>query len=177
MDAEVNQTGLAVMLPPSAAAQVLALRQSVELDGDFLDPHITLAYPPFVPYGHWGAVRNQFLRLLAGVPAYPVELNEVCTFTAVSNVVWLKPEDGGATRRLRDLLEATFPAFVPPPGELGFVPHVTLGVFETQEEMREVEQRVRAVLKPVHFVANEVRLARRITPVLWQFEDSLPLQQ
>ena len=87
---------------------------------------------------------------------FEVLLRDVGMFPGDPGYLWLKPEDGGMLRRIRDVLAAQFPQYVSVAAFGGsFVPHVTVSVFDSAQALAEAQKRVTDGLAPVHFWVTE----------------------
>jgi 2'-5' RNA ligase len=149
-----RNSGMGVFLPPEAGEIVNAWRRLYDPSHTFLAPHLTVAYPPFVPPEAWPEVRPTILACLANIAPFSIVLRETGLFLGNSHVLWLKPEDGGHLARIRQALEAALPEAVPP---LPFVyqPHVSIGFFQDLTSLQEAQQKVELELKePIEFEVN-----------------------
>jgi 2'-5' RNA ligase len=148
---------LGSVLPDPAAQDVLRWRQvHPGILPEMAPPHITMAYPPFVREESWPQIRPALAECLGGFEPFEVVLREVGTFPGAPAYLWLKPQDGGALRRIRDVLAERFPLYVPiEEFEGSFVPHVTVSVFDCEQALTQAQQALAAGLKPIHFWVRE----------------------
>ena len=137
-------------------------------------PHITVAYPPFIPETEWGMNRPALAELLRDFPPFSITLRELGTFAGSPAVLWLRPEDGGHLSRLHSALADHLPAYIltlP----VGYVPHLTLGFFESQEALAEAQKVILSEIKPLHFEADELNYMVFGDDAVWHTRDRLPL--
>lgn len=148
-------SGLAVFLPAAISRRINAWREQYDPYLSAWDPHITLVYPPFIPLEDWPNQRLRIAEAFQEFPPFTVRLDGVGTFPGDPHVLWLRPDGGGVLERIHAMLEAKFPEYVPPqPFE--FIPHVTIGLFYQEDDLREAQQKVMAELEPISFEAREV---------------------
>ena len=143
-----------------------------------VQPHITLAYPPFVPFEQWEKVKPQIVSCLAGYEPFRVVFQQAGTFTGDSpidpNVLWLKPEDGGVITRMRLDLEKKFPAFVPPM-PFPYVPHLSIGFIQGNEALQRALVVVQKSLKPFEITVKEIVYEALDDQAGLHFFDHIPL--
>jgi 2'-5' RNA ligase len=137
-------------------------------------PHITVAYPPFIPERDWAANRPAIVELLKDFRPFPITLEELGTFPGTPSVLWLRPEDGGALSRLHSALVDLLPAYILT-SPLGYVPHLTLGFFDTPEALAEAQKVILSKIKPLHFEADELIYMVFGDDGVWRTHDRLPL--
>jgi 2'-5' RNA ligase len=154
---------LAVLLPGQAAEEVLRWRYlfpgTVSAMGP---PHITVVYSPFVPHDAWASIQCAMADCVGKFATFEVTLSQVGVFLGEPSYLWLKPEDGGVLKRIRDILAERFSEYVPPAcasDGLGFVPHVTVSVFDSAEELSQARQAASAGLTPVRFAVRDLSYA------------------
>jgi len=97
------------------------------------------------------------------------------TFKGDSNVLWLKPESGESLLRIHSTLEKRFPEHVPS-SRFGYVPHVTVGFFESQEVLFQAKETILSEWKTLHFVVDELLYAVLGSDGIWHIEDRLHLK-
>jgi 2'-5' RNA ligase len=144
---------LAVLLPSRAAEEVLHWRRLFPgVVSGMGPPHITIVYSPFVPRDAWADVRCEMAGCLGRFAPFEVALRQVGVFSGEPSYLWLKVEDGGMLERIRDALAERFSQYVPPSADgLGFVPHATVSVFDSAEELSQARQTISSGLRPVRF--------------------------
>jgi len=152
-------TGLEIFILGPAAKAINTWRLEYDPAYPELEPHITLAYPPFVPLDQWVGVKPAVAACLARFEPFRVVLKQPGVFRSDSSgephVLWLKPEDGGHLKRMRRSLERQFPRYVPPmPAR--YIPHVSIGFFDQTTILEQALARVKAELKPQEFTIHEV---------------------
>ncbi len=173
--AETRNSGLGISLPEPAGTAVNLWRRLYDPNYESLWPHITLAYPPFVPPEEWPRVKPAIAACLADFQPFKVTLRETGIFLGNPNhVLWLKPEDGGVLVRIRHALEKALPEHVPPlPFE--YQPHVSLCFFQGIEALRQAQEKVQNELTPVVFQVSHVGYAFQQADDLWRTYDLIPL--
>jgi 2'-5' RNA ligase len=86
-----RNSGLGIFLPPEASELANAWRRRYDPSFDLLAPHITLAYPPFVPPEVWLAVKPAVRSALAAFRPFQITLQSTGVFAGNPYVLWLKP--------------------------------------------------------------------------------------
>lgn len=146
---------LVALVPDPLAQEVDKWRARYDPNYEIVPPHITVAYPPFVPDEDWEAVRPAVARFLDLLPPFTIHLRELGVFAGDYHYLWLKPEDDGALSRIRSLLEQSIPQYVPDL-PYPYQAHVTIGVFESREALLTAQQCVMAKWKPCEFELNHL---------------------
>lgn len=136
-------------------------------------PHITVAYP-FVRAEEWPAARPALVECLRAFPPFWITLAELAAFEQPGAVLWLRPDDGGALARIHAALAASFPAHFPP-DPLSFVPHLTVGFFDSVTELAQARETIAAVWQPLRFRVAGLRYAVCAAGGLWRTCDAAPL--
>ncbi len=137
-------------------------------------PHITVAYPPFIPEKDWAMNQPALVELLKDYLPFSITLRDLGTFAGRPAVLWLRPEDGGHLTRLHNALVDLLPAYILT-SPLGYVPHLTLGFFDTPEALAEAQQVILSEMKPLHFEADELIYMVFGDDGVWRTRDRLPL--
>lgn len=164
-----------VVLPPDVIAKEIdRWRRLYDPNYAVVPPHITVAYPPFVPEPDWPAVRPALAECLSQFPPFVVQFRELGVFAADSHYLWLKPEHDGSLARIHATLAECFPQYM---SELPFEYrcHVTIGVFNTAEDLSNAEQRVLSELSPCGFEVDHVVYMSPDSRGLWCVCSQLPL--
>ena len=138
-----------------------------------IPPHITVVYPPFVPLDEWPSVRAAVAECLRAFHHFDVTLKELGTFPGPPHVLWLKPEDGGNLSRIHAALVERCPSYVSDPAS--YVPHVTVGLFDTQEALSKARDAIPAEIVPLHFRVDELSYAVRGGYGVWYVYEQLVL--
>jgi 2'-5' RNA ligase len=148
---------LGIVLPDGAAQQVLHWRRMVPgILENMGPPHITMVYPPFVPRESWSRAASPLAECIGGFAPFEVVLRETGTFPGDPSYLWLKPEDGGMLRQMRDALAEGFSQYVSAAAFGGsFVPHVTVSVFENAQALAEAQKKIADGLAPIRFWVTE----------------------
>jgi 2'-5' RNA ligase len=169
-----TQSGLGVLPPTEICESIDAWRKAYDPSYPVVAPHITLAYPPFVSQERWAAFSLALAECLADFAPFKVVLAQVYRFDGSPNILWLKPEDGGALTRIRRVLEKQFP------GEIQrlpfrFQPHLTIGQFEELGALEEARAKVTLELKPLQFEVDRVYYVGLSPDGGWRTRDYLRL--
>jgi 2'-5' RNA ligase len=138
---------LVVVLPARIGTTIDACRRAHDPNYDIVPPHITVVYPPFVPENQWAGLRPVVRRCLGQFRPFQIRLHGLGTFETDHHVLWLRVEDQGQLSRIQAALMQCLPQYVLPL-PYGYVPHVTLGVFQSRSEMDQVQEAMCADLKP-----------------------------
>jgi 2'-5' RNA ligase len=119
-------------------------------------PHITMVYPPFVRREFWPQAAPALAECIGGFEPFEVVLEEVGTFPGDPAYLWLKPEDRGVLKQIRDVLAERFPPYVSVKAFGGsFVPHVTVSVFDSAPALAKARQQIADGLEPIHFWVSD----------------------
>ena len=169
-----TQTGLGVLPPTEISETIDTWRKVYDPSYAVFAPHITLAYPPFVSQERWAAFSLALADCLAGFAPFKVVLAQVDRFEASPNILWLKPEDGGALTRIRRVLEKQFPAECPRL-PFRFQPHLTIGQFDDLGALEEARAKVTLELKPLQFEVDRVHYVGLSPEGGWRSRDYLRL--
>jgi len=153
-----GNSALDAMVPLEVAVKVNKWRRLYVPGRAKIEPHVTVAYPPFVPQEDWRLVRPRVAECLEAFAPFAVTLAELGTFTGEPHVLWLKPEDGGHFSRIRSTLAGRLPQYFPAtPWE--YEPHVTIGLLDSQEALARAPQRVESEWRPLDFQVSELAYA------------------
>ena len=146
---------LVVLLPERISAAINPWRRAHDPNYDIVPAHITVAYPPFIPEEQWPSQRSVVRRCLGRFRPFRIVLHGLGDFETESHVLWLQVEDGGWLSRIRAVLMQCVPQYMPPlPFE--YVPHVTIGVFDSPADLAEVRDAMRAQIKPRRFTVRRL---------------------
>ena len=162
-------------MPREAAEAADRWRERYDPNFKIIRSHVTLAYPFRVLPAEWPGIGAQLAELFGQFAPFEVRLEEVSCFMAPARVLWLKPESGGEIERLHAALLQRFPELVAP-DELGFVPHVTLGFFDTDAALEEARRTVQAGQPPLRFVAMEAVYMVYTDAGKWELQDKLKFE-
>jgi 2'-5' RNA ligase len=152
-----GDTGLVVMPPPEIRTEINMWRRVYRAYESSVTPHITICYP-FVPVAVWDAQRRVIPDLIRGFHAFDIVLRELGTFVRDESVLWLKPEDGRNLVRIRTKMQELFSKYLSQPA-LAYVPHLTIGLFQSVEELFEARKSVQKQLKPLRFTVDRLIFA------------------
>jgi len=169
-----GDSGLGFFPPREIGLEIDRWRRIYDPHHEGIRPHITVAYPPFIPEKDWGMNRPALVELLKNFQPFSVTLRELGTFAGSPSVLWLRPEDDGNLSRLHSALAGHLPAYIltlP----VGYVPHLTLGFFESQEALAEAQKAILSEIKPLHFQADELIYMVFGDDGVWRTRDRLAL--
>ena len=121
-----GDTSLVILASEEASRSIDEWRRTHDVHYRIVPPHITVAYPPFVPEEEWSLVRPFLVGLFSEFEPFTVTLSELDAFAEEDHVLWLKPEDKGTVKQIRNLLAETLSSYVEEL-PLDYVPHVTVG--------------------------------------------------
>jgi 2'-5' RNA ligase len=170
----VGDSALACFLPGQLAEMVDRWRTRFDPHVGSIAPHITVTYPPFIPQNDWLRFRGEVTACVAGFTPFEVDLNSTGVFDETPLVLWLHPDDGGHFAHMHGVLSTRFPQYMPP-SPFDYIPHVTIGFFETREALEQAQRTVMRELQPMHFQVKALALGVLDADMKWQFEDRLPL--
>jgi 2'-5' RNA ligase len=136
-----------------------------------IPPHITVVYPPFVLLDEWPSVRTAVAECLGTFHPFDVTLKELGTFAGPPHVLWLKPEDGGNLSRIHAALVERCPSYVSDPDS--YVPHVTVGLFDSEKGLSKAREAMQAEIVPLHFRADELSYVVRGEDGVWHIHERL----
>jgi 2'-5' RNA ligase len=136
-------------------------------------PHITISYP-FITIDIWDRSRRDIVAVLQSIHAFNIKLRELGTFVADESVLWLKPDNGHTLVKIRALMQDLFVKHLESPS-LAFVPHLTLGFFQSVEEMLHARKTVEKQIKTLEFTVNKLIFAI-IESEGWRIHDHIFLQ-
>jgi 2'-5' RNA ligase len=146
---------LVVVLPRRIRAEIDIWRQAHDPNYGIVPPHITVAYPPFVPEEQWPGLRLAVRHCLGQFRPFQILLHGLGTFETDHFVLWRQVEDQGWLSRIRAALMLCLPQYMPPL-PFAYVPHVTIGVFQSRPDMDKVWEAMRVDMKPRRFIVRRV---------------------
>jgi 2'-5' RNA ligase len=169
-----GDSALAFLIPSGPRRQIDLWRRAYDTYYGLIPPHITIAYPPFVPEKDWPALRPELRKTLRAFQPFEVVVRELGSFPGDPGVLWLKPEDGGNLTRIHAGLLQRFGPLVPP-STLEYVPHLTIGFFDSSDALSRARQSVELTLKPMRFTLRRLAYAVLAENNAWRLCDQLPL--
>ena len=169
-----SDAGLVIHPPEPICEKIDRWRRVYNRHYTVIAPHITVAYPPFVPEGEWLLVRPAPAAALRAFAPFDVTLRGLGTFEVDEFVLWLQPEDDGSLERLHAAIRALLPDYAMA-AQHAYVPHLTLAFFNTVEAMHAARDRLAQKIKPLHFRAEAVTYAVLGADGRWHNRDALPL--
>jgi 2'-5' RNA ligase len=146
----IGEGALVILLPPEVMAAVDVWRLRYDPHVHTIPPHITVAYPFAIKAEEWPVLKSDIRSCLAGFSPFNVQLRATGVFESPDRVLWLRPDDGGPITAINAALAQRFPTVVPP-SALGFIPHMTLGFFETAQALLHAREAVERELHPLRF--------------------------
>ena len=170
----LGDSGLAAEVPREVAVVINRCRRVHLPDHAQIAPHVTVAYPPFVPEEDWLSQRLAVGECLLAFQPFEVTLTGTGFFAGEPPVLWLKPEDGGRFSRIREALTERIPEYFPPmPWD--YVPHVTIGPFDTHEALARARQFVESEWRPMRFEVGELVYAIMLADGTYRIADRVAL--
>jgi 2'-5' RNA ligase len=157
---------LVVLLPDALASQVDSWRRLYDPNHMIVPPHITVAYPPLVPEEEWPSARPVIAKCLRQFAPFRIDLQEMGTSGGQPCYLWLKPEDNGTLARIHATLVHRFPRYAPVL-PFDYMGHLTIGVFDSLERLREAQAAVRSEWKRCHFQVRHLVYMSPDAKVLW----------
>lgn len=165
-----------VIFPPNEVSLTIdKWRSAYDPNKKVIPPHITVAYPPFIPEKQWSLKQEEVAACLRAFEPFMITLHELGYFREDAKVLWLKPEDGGNLQRMHSALQKQFPEYVPS-SRLGYVPHVTVGFFESERALHKAKEVILAEWKTVQFGVDELHYAVLGDDAVWHIKDRLYLK-
>ena len=131
-------------------------------------------HSPFVRVEEWPSMRPAIVECLAQFQPFDVMLKELGTFAGTPHVLWLKPDDDGHLARIHAQLAKRFSKYIPAT-PLDFVPHVTVGFFDTQAALSQAREAMLAEIAPLHFRIDALSYVVFCADDTWPVHDRLPL--
>ena len=169
-----SDRALVALLPPQVSAEIDRWRSLYYPSFQVVPPHITVAYPPFVPVEDWARVQPLVAQCLRGFAPFSVQLAHLGVFHGDPSYLWLKPEDGGCLMRLHQTLVERFPQYMPDL-DFAYCPHVTIGAFSSARELRAARQAVSAAWQPCQFEVRQLVYLAPDEGGVWCVCSRLPL--
>ena len=170
----LGASGLVVFTPEPVTAHLEKWMRAYNPYHDQVAPHITVAYRGFVSANEWQTMRDQFARTIGAFRPFDVTLRTTDTFDGEEFVLWLVPEDDGSLLRLRAELERQFPQYFPPE-PYPYVPHLSIGFFDSLDELDQAQATMRAEFTPLQFRVDAVSFVVFGETEIWGNVDRLGL--
>ncbi|MCK4941044.1 2'-5' RNA ligase family protein [candidate division WOR-3 bacterium] len=168
-----GETALLVLPPPDIRNEINMWRRVFKAYQSTIAPHITIIYP-FITSNIWDESRRDVVGLLQGIHSFDIKLRELGTFVGDESVLWLKPENGHNLMKIRTMMHERFAKHTSSPS-LAYVPHLTLGFFQTVEEMLQARKTVQKQIKVLQFTVNKLLYAI-FESEGWRIHDNIPLK-
>jgi 2'-5' RNA ligase len=129
-----NARALVALLPHQVNVEIDRWRGRYDPNFEEVPPHITVAYPPFVPEEEWPSVQPTVAKCLEWFAPFCVKLEHLGVFWGSLSYLWFSPEDGGSFSRIHQALAQLLPEHMPDRHH-PYRPHVTVGVFASNREL------------------------------------------
>lgn len=168
--------GLVVLFPEEVSADIDKWRRIYDPRYQMVPPHVTVAYPPFISQREWPLLRPALVECLSRFQPFRIQLKELGAFAGSPHVLWLKPEDNGNLVRIHAALAERLPEHVPAL-PFDYVPHVTIGTFESEGELFRAQEAILSEWKPCHSQVNELVYMSSDSDGVWCVCTRLPLGQ
>ena len=150
-----GESALVILPPPDVRMAVDVWRLRYDAHVHTIPPHITIAYPFVIKAEEWPDLKPDIRACLADFPSFSVEILATGVFESPANVLWLRPDHRGVITAIHAALAQRFPSAVPP-ATFEFIPHMTLGFFETAEALQQARETVERELRPMRFDVGEI---------------------
>ena len=129
-----GEGALVILPPPDIMTAVDVWRSRYDSHVHTIPPHITVAFPFVIKPEEWPDLKPAIRECLADFAPFSIVLQTTGVFESPAGVLWLRPDDGGVITAIRTALAQKYPvAIAPLPFE--FIPHMTLGFFETPQAL------------------------------------------
>jgi 2'-5' RNA ligase len=168
-----GETGLVIMPPSEIRNEINMWRRVYRAFDSRITPHITISFP-FVPTEVWDCSRHQAFDATRGIHPFTVTLRELGTFVHEESVLWLKPENGKKLSIIRLKMQELFSKHISQ-SSLAYVPHLTIGFFESVEDLLKARKSVQKQLKPLRFKVDKIIFAI-YEKEGWRIHDHINLQ-
>lgn len=158
-----------------AADYVDSFRRRYDPHAARIMPHITLAFAGSLETEQWSRARSAIDRELHASPPFIIDVADIGMFVQGGFVLWLKPiDEHGELLTLRKVVLQSFPdvAFDRPDD---FVPHISIGFFETQEILLSARDTVQRELHPFSFRVASISFLQADEGDIWQCVDTVEL--
>ncbi len=158
-----------VIIPPAQVSQVVSRWcRWYDPNMEAIEPHITLFYPLNLTVEEWTAQRAAFSACLEGFTPFRVEMTRLNRFLSPMPILWVQPEDGGTIQRMYQRLEERFPEYIEPSQPLfSFVPHMTVGFFNSLATLEEAQEKIASELTRLEFEVSEVAFVAQTAQGHW----------
>jgi 2'-5' RNA ligase len=158
-----------------AAGYVDSFRRRYDPHVTRIMPHITLAFARHLETAQWSLARAGILSDLTEMPPFTVHVAETGVFVQEGFVLWLGPNvEHDELVSLRNIVLKPFPdvTFERPDD---FVPHISIGFFETQGGLMRARDAVQHELHPFSFRVAFISFLQADEGDIWQCIDTVEL--
>ncbi len=149
-----GDTALVIYPPANISAEIDRWRRVYDPNHKIIPPHITLAFP-FMPRNLWPENLPKIVDCWKPFNRFGVTLAELKSFAGEESILWLKPQDDGSLMRIRSAFEKCFPDYFVA-SEFAFVPHLTIGFFNSEEALLQAQKLIAQQLRALSFMVDEV---------------------
>lgn len=140
-----------------------------------IPPHMTIAFPPFISEKQWLLKRENFTTLFRTFGPFKITLQKLGYFKGDSFVLWLESKDGGNLLRIHTALQEQFPEYVPS-SQVEYIPHMTIGFFESERALLQAKEVILAEWKTVQFIVYKLLYVALGDDGIWHIKDKLYLK-
>jgi len=165
---------LVALVPKQISATINRWRSRYDPNFRIVPPHITVAYPPFIPPEEWEEMRPVAGRCLEMFAPFRVQLEHLGVFWGSPSHLWLAPDDGGSFARIRQALAQLLPEYMPTL-PFAYVPHVTIGAFSSDCDLLAAKEAVHSAWRPRSFELTELVYMAPNQQGVWCVCTRLPL--
>ncbi|KAL1499889.1 hypothetical protein AB1Y20_012572 [Prymnesium parvum] len=159
---KVHTSALCFIPPPDAQEAIQRLRQLHDRQIRRWPPHVNVCYP-FVPLPEFEAAASHLASCLRGFPPFDVTFRQLRHFAhgKKSFTAWLDPE--ASALQWQELVELCTRAFphCSEQKQRGFVPHLTVGQFQSEREVQALEESIRGSWDSVRVQVADLALISR----------------
>jgi 2'-5' RNA ligase len=170
---QAGETGLVIVPPPEIRNEINMWRRVYRAYVSTITPHITLCYP-FIQIAIWDKNRRAISKAFQGIHPFDIEFRELGTFVRDESVLWLKPENGKNLSKIRMKMQELFSKHLFQ-STLAYIPHLTIGFFDSVEDLLKARKSVQKQLEPLQFTVDKVIFAA-FEQEGWRIHDHINLQ-
>lgn len=165
---------LGIIPPQNICTTINTWRQKYDPHVEQMEPHVTIAYPPFIKLEEWRDRRATVADCVRKFGPFEVSIAEAGSFPGDVKVLWLKPDDGDILAGIRRSLMSEFAAYVPElPYE--YLPHLSVGYFESENALLIARSKVEAELESLSFTVHDVAYVVLGEDRVWRTHENLRL--
>ena len=169
-----GDSALVILATEEINMEIDKWRRAYDPNSNVIPSHITIAFPPFISEKQWLQERENFTAFFRVFEPFKVTLQKLGHFKGDSFVLWLEPEDGEHILRMHYALQKQFPKHVPI-SEFEYIPHLTIGSFESEEVMLQAKKTISSECKPLKFNVDNVVYIVMDNDDIWHVKDRISL--